>query len=183
MASDFARLLQNAKGIEDPDLTSIINLREISISLSIALNYLFFLFFVDRPPRGEVNLAPRSERDRVSQESPSRWAYWGVPGYTIQAILAAQIVAITVLEMFWRITKSAGGRIYLADGIVEGVLCVAFLGKLFLNTYLSPLMPRWKTARDYSPVIIALLTRLAILLTSAFCSKFIYICVCLLNIS
>lgn len=164
-------MLQNAKGVDDPSLTSIINLREVSFSLSIAFNYLFFLFFVDRPPRGEVNLAPPSERDRVSRESPARWAYWGTTGYVIQASLAAQIVAVAVLEMFWRITRRAGGKVYLASGIVEGVLSVAFLGKVFLNCYSSPLMPRWKTARDYSPVIIALVTRLAIVLASEFCSK------------
>jgi hypothetical protein len=164
-------LLQNAKGVDDPSLRGIVILREVSISTSVAFNYLFFFFFVDRPPRGEVKLAPRSERERVSRESPSRWAYWGTTGYLIQAFIAAQIAALCVLEMFWRITKKPGGKVYLADGIVEGVLSVAFLGKIFLNCYLSPLMPRWKTARDYSPVILALLTRLAIVLASEFCSK------------
>ena len=174
--SDFARLLQEAKTLDDKNTFAIKILREVNFSLSIALNYFFFLIFLGRPPRGEVKLVNVADRARARRDSPSRWAYWGLPGYVLQALLGATVVSVAILEMIWRVSGNAGGTIYMANGIVQGVLSVAFLGKTFLNTYLSPLSPRWKTARDYLPVIFALSTRLAIVLASEFCSKFLSSC-------
>lgn len=173
--SDFARLLLVAK---QPDTTSIVNsgpfaivvLREISYSLSISLNYLFFLVYLGRPPRGEVQLVGPAERARARRESPARWAYWGVVGYLAQGVLAAAIVAVAVLGVIWRVTANPKGVIYMTNGVIEGVLSISFLGKVLLNAWLSPLTPQWKTIRNYSPLIFALATRLGIILTSEFCS-------------
>lgn len=174
--SDFVRLLQiakdtNASNPANSGPFALVVLREISLSLSISLNYLFFLIYLGRPPRGEVKLVNPADRARARRESPSRWSYWGIFGYMAQGALGAAIVAVAVLEVIWRVTEKAKGNIYMADGIIQGVLSISFLGKVLLNTYLSPLVPRWKTARDYSPVISALAIRLGIILASEFCSK------------
>jgi hypothetical protein len=162
--------LQEAKTPEDEGTFAIKILREVNFSLSIALNYLFFLTFLGRPPRGELKLANVADRARARRDSPSQWAYWGITGYLFQAIFGASITSVAVLEIIWRISGNAGSVVYVANGIIQGVLSVAFLGKIFLNTYLSPLSPRWRTARDYLPVILALFTRLGIVLASEFCS-------------
>lgn len=147
-------------------------LREVNFSLSTALNYFYFLLFLGRPPRGELTLANPADRARARRESPSRWAYWGIFGYLTLVVLGASIVSAVVLEMIWRISSNPGGTIYVASGIIQGVLCLAFLGKVLLNTYLSPLSPRWKTMRDYLPIILALSARLGIVLASEFCGRF-----------
>jgi hypothetical protein len=84
--------------------------------------------------------------------------------------LGTSITSVAVLEIIWRISGNAGSVVYMANGIIQGVLSVAFLGKTFLNIYLSPLTPRWRTARDYLPIILALFARLGIILASEFCS-------------
>jgi hypothetical protein len=93
-------------------------------------------------------------------------------GLLAQGVLGSSILAVAVLEVIWRITgKTKDNKIYVADGILQGILCLSFLGKIVLNTYLSPLIPRWKTLRDYSPLIFALSIRLGIAITNEFSGK------------
>ncbi|CAG7847717.1 SubName: Full=Uncharacterized protein {ECO:0000313/EMBL:CCA67875.1} [Serendipita indica DSM 11827] len=177
---DFSRLLQEAKSSPPPqsDDTStprqfpLVVLREVNLALSISLNYFFFFVYLGRPPRGEARLVEFSPLSPSKRMSPSRWAYWGVTGYLLQAILAASIIAVAVLGIIWRIGGRAAGLVYKADHLLEAILALAFLGKVCLNVFLSPLTPRWKTARNYLPVIYALSTRLGIVITSEFCAGF-----------
>jgi hypothetical protein len=86
--------------------------------------------------------------------------------------LGSSILVVAILEVIWRVTgKAKHNKIYVADGILQGILSIIFLGKIVLNTYLSPLIPRWKTLRDYSPLIFALSTLLGIALTNEFSGK------------
>ena len=153
----------------------LIVLREVNLALSISLNYFFFFVYLGRPPRGEARLVEFSPLSSSRRISPSRWSYWGVTGYILQAILAAGIIAVAVLGIIWRLGGKATGSIYKADYLLQAVLALAFLGKICLNVFLSPLTPRWKTARDYLPVITALSSRLGIVLASEFCGSFILI--------
>jgi hypothetical protein len=145
-------------------------LREVCFAISISLNYLFFLLYLGRPPRGEFAL---NDRARARQQSPSAWAYWGIFGYIAQGILFAGTISVAVLEVIWRVSARPRSRVYMADGIIQGILAAAFLGKTFLNAYLSPLRPKWKTFRNYLPVILALSLRLGIVLASEFCSEYL----------
>lgn len=175
--SDFARLLQVAKDTTNSNPANsgpfaLVVLREISFALSISLNYLFFLVYLGRPPRGELKLFAIPDRARARRESPSRWPYWGLFGFLAQGVLGSSILAVAILEVIWRITgKAKGNKSYVADGILQVILSLSFLVKIVLNTYLSPLIPRWKTLRDYSPLIFALSTRLGIALAGEFSSK------------
>ncbi|PVG04628.1 hypothetical protein CPB86DRAFT_720926 [Serendipita vermifera] len=166
---DYARLLQVVNPAPDSGSTAIVVLREVCLAISISLNYLFFLLYLGRPPRGEFAL---NDRARARQQSPSAWAYWGIFGYITQAILFGGTIAVAVLEVIWRVSSRPPSGVYMADGILQGILAAAFLGKTFLNAYLSPLRPKWKTFRNYLPIILALSLRLGIVLASEFCTGF-----------
>ncbi|KAG8788890.1 hypothetical protein FRC19_000179 [Serendipita sp. 401] len=176
---DFARLLQEAKvprsnsiSTSNPGQFPLIVVREVNFSLSISLNYLFFFVYLGRPPRREISLVPTGEQIRARRDSPARWSYWGVSGYLLQATLGAGIVGVAVLSIIWRVNGTASGGIYRADSLLQGILSLVFLGKILLNTYLSPLTPRWKTVRDYAPVVVSLFLRFGIVITNEFCAGF-----------
>ncbi|KAG8836535.1 hypothetical protein FRC18_011212 [Serendipita sp. 400] len=175
---DFARLLQEAKvprlnsmSTSSPGQFPLIVVREVNFSLSISLNYLFFFVYLGRPPRREISLVPTGEQIRARRDSPARWSYWGVSGYLLQATLGAGIVGVAVLSIIWRVNGTASGGIYRADSLLQGILSLVFLGKILLNTYLSPLTPRWKTVRDYAPVVVSLFLRFGIVITNEFCGE------------
>lgn len=141
------------------------------MSISTALGFFFFLLYLGRPPRGEVALVPLDERARARRRSPSSWGHWGLTGYAIEIFIGANIVAITVLQIIWRVTGNMRGPIYMADGVIQGVVTLSFFAKVVLNSYFSPLKPIWNTLRDYSPVIVALCLRLSVVIANEFCCK------------
>ena len=84
-------------------------------------------------------------------------------------------IAITVLQAIWRIAPHLRrfGTVYNIEATLQIVVSSLYILKLFANAYLSPLMPRWKTVRDYSPVILALLISLGLGIGNILCCEFI----------
>lgn len=96
------------------------------------------------------------------------WARWGIMGKILQWILAPAILALTSLQILYRVYTpfSQYGPIYEAEGTLQIILSAVFILKLFLNIYLvaldSPYSSRGKTLLCYLPVLVGLLINLGI---------------------
>lgn len=158
---------------------TLISLREVGFALSVTLRYLFFWSFIKEPPRGELPLLPLPDNRRpnfISLESDSTihsgsWKKWSALGVILNWGLLLGTVAILVLQILWRLVTPFmnGGAVYLTESGLEIILSATFVLKLLANAYLSPLTPRWKTVRDYSPAIVALMINAGVGAGNIFC--------------
>lgn len=145
---------------------SLIIAQQICLALSIGTRYLFLWAFVCQPPLGELALFPLEDTHKpnfIRLETSSSlhsgsWARWGVFGAVMKYTLLVMALGITVLQALWRVCYQffGFGPVYDVDATLEIVVSSLFIMKLLANMFLSPLEPRWKTFRDYAPMIIAL---------------------------
>lgn len=150
--------------------------RELALAISIGFRFFFFWSFVSQPPRGELPSTRTSQEQGISFRMGSNvhsgsWTRWGIPGVILQYTLLFATITIPVLQLIWRFSEQFDtfGPVYNADGTLEIVISALFVIKLLTNAWISPLTPRWKTIRDYSPVIIALLLGLAVGIGNILC--------------
>ncbi|KAI5122565.1 hypothetical protein M0805_004782 [Coniferiporia weirii] len=161
---------------------ALVILRELSHASSIGMRYLFFWMFTAEPPRGELPLVPILDERRpnfISLESDSalhsgNWERWSYLGSLVKWALLLLTLAVPVLQALWRLVDAfnSEGSIYLIEESIQMSLSVAFILKLFVNTVISPLTPRWKTLRDYSPVLLALLFGMGVVAGNFLCFRF-----------
>ena len=168
----------------DLDISSVevlIILREISHALSFGMRYLFFWSFVQEAPRGELPFVPMQDDRRpnfisLSSESVAHsgdWARLKLIGIFLKWALLLLAVAVLVLQILWRLANALKnyGPVYVTEAGIEIGLSAAFILKLVVNTFLSPLAPRWHTLRDYSPVILALLLGMGVAIGNLVCCE------------
>jgi sulfur relay (sulfurtransferase) DsrC/TusE family protein len=163
-------------------LNTLTFLRELSFAASIGLRFLFFWIFVSEPPRGELPPLPIPDDRRlnfITLDSDSvfhsaHWSRWSIPGFLLKWSLLAMTIGITVLQAIWRIVPYLRryGTVYNIDGTLQIVVSSLYILKLLANTYMSPLTPRWKTLRDYSPIILALAISMGLGIGNILCCKF-----------
>ena len=122
----------------------------------------FYLTYLGRPPYGELNRVPQNRRKEAREKSRAAWGASGFLGSLAYVILAGAIFTVAILQVIWRLFTIPPNGVYLADGIMEILLYVAFFVKLWLNVWWSLLTPRWKTFRNYAPVTISILVGLTI---------------------
>jgi hypothetical protein len=169
-------LIRGTKATDtDTNVSSVLPLlvgREITLSFSIGMRFLFFWTFVSRPPRGERPVRPKKD---LQMQTPSllrlesdihsgSWARLGYVGDLLKYSLLLAVLFVPILQILWRVVGdfSKYGPVYDADSALEIAISVLVIIKLFLNTWLSPLTPQWKIIRDYSPVIVASLIGLSV---------------------
>lgn len=92
------------------------------------------------------------------------WGRWGFVGLVLKWVLLAVALAISVLQIIWRIVPSANmfGAIYGAESAMEIVASAILLLKLLLNVCITPISPRYKALQNYSAMILALLFNLGV---------------------
>ncbi|KAL5495471.1 hypothetical protein ACEPAI_934 [Sanghuangporus weigelae] len=168
--------------LEISSVEVLIILREITHALSFGMRYLFFWAFVAEPPRGELPFVPMQDDRRpnfISLSSDSvlhsgDWARLKLIGIFLKWALLLLVVAVLTLQILWRLVNAFQdfGPVYVTDAGIEIGLSVAFILKLVINAFISPLAPRWHTLRDYSPVILALLFGMGVAIGNLLCFKF-----------
>ena len=141
--------------------------QEICFALCIGFRFLFFWAFVAEPPLGELDLSSIPNRWKpnfVILESSNKihsasWRRWGPLGTLMQFGLLAMILALTVLQLLWRIDSifSQFCLVYISEATLEILVACLFIIKVVTNVVLSPLEPRCRTFRNYLPMIVALL--------------------------
>lgn len=131
------------------------------------------------PPRGEISVLPTPGRSRTSpimddEFHSGSWGRWGITGVLAKYALLMGTIAVGVTQAIWRLGFSFGllrfTGVYRADAILQLVMSALFLLKLGGNSYISPLMPRWRTVRDYLPVATAISFGLGIAIGNLLCS-------------
>ena len=162
-------------------LSALTVLRELSFAASIGLRFLFFWIFVSEPPRGELPPLPIPDErplnfitlDSDAFLHSAHWSRWSIPGFLLKWSLLAMTIAITVLQAIWRIAPHLRryGPVYNIDGTLQIVVSSLYILKLLANTYLSPLTPRWKTLRDYSPMFLSLAISMGLGIGNILCCK------------
>ncbi|QRV90918.1 hypothetical protein RhiJN_18936 [Ceratobasidium sp. AG-Ba] len=104
------------------------------------------------------------------------WGRWGVIGVFAKYLLLMGAIAVGVTQAIWRLGFTFGfirfTTVYRADAIMEIALSGCFLFKLAGNIYVSPLTPRWRTVRDYLPVVTSVSIGLGIAVGNLMCMRF-----------
>ncbi|EJD04174.1 uncharacterized protein FOMMEDRAFT_106670 [Fomitiporia mediterranea MF3/22] len=102
------------------------------------------------------------------------WARWRLPGIILKWVLLLLIVSVLVLQILWRLVHAFEifGPVYITEAGIEIGLSAVFIVKLLINTYICPLLPRWHTLRDYSPVILAISIGMGVAIGNLLCFKF-----------
>lgn len=153
-------------GDDDIDSSGLIVVREIGFALSVGLRFFFFWLFVAEPPRGEkakpVPYDPKTNFFVYAFKEPDHtgaWGRWGIPGMILRWLLLAMTFVITVLQMVWRLVPSDNflGPVYTAESTLEIAASAIFILKLGLNTMITMTVPRSKTVRRYSTMVLALI--------------------------
>ena len=177
---DVGQVLTRGRDATDLDtnVSSVLPLlvaRELALSVSIGIRFFFFWAFVSLPPRGELRMtSPNSPDDSLTQRRTflhmgldihsGSWMRMGYIGGFVKYSLLLAVFLVPLLQILWRTVGGLSkiGPVYEADSALEVSLSALFIIKLSANVWFSPLTPRWKTIRDYSPVIVALLIGLSV---------------------
>jgi hypothetical protein len=170
---DLAQIL--ARGADnvnkDTGMTSsiiaIINTREVGLSITVGLRFLFFWAFVAERPRGEppptANLSDPKAYVYYAQNSHSaQWERWGYLGVVLKWLVLAASLSIPILQIIWRIAVRHLGTVYTVESTIEILVSALFILKVFLNIFLSPVSPWWKALQFYIVPLVALLINLAL---------------------
>ncbi|GJE86025.1 transcriptional regulator, putative [Phanerochaete sordida] len=135
--------------------------REIAYSLSFGLRYVSYWGFVGSPPMG-------GGKDACDLHSGS-WGRWGITGLVLQWALVVATLAITALQVVFRVYTPVqqNSVVQDAEGALEACVSAVLILKLFLNIYLAALDSYGATRRlrlflRYLPVMFALLISTAI---------------------
>lgn len=167
--------------------TSLMIAREALLSAAIASRYYFFWLLVALAPRGEVQ-----RRYSWNQTLPTpanskthsgAWERWGIAGLILKHALLLGVAASGTMHVIWRLgfvlNLDFFKPVHSAVTIVEMVLMVFFLVKLTLNVWISPMLPRWNTLRDYSPLLLAGLINLVVSIAELHSRTFCFATSCL----
>ncbi|KAG9096128.1 hypothetical protein FRC06_008996 [Ceratobasidium sp. 370] len=156
--------------------------RELGYAVSFGIRFYSFWRLVAMPPRGEIPVLPtpgRTNNTSLAMDDDfhsGSWGRWGLTGVFVKYILLMGTIAIGVTQAIWRLGFTFGftkfTTVYHADAITEIILSCCFLLKLGGNVYLSPLTPRWRTVRDYLPVVTAISIGLGIAVGNLLCMRF-----------
>ena len=136
--------------------------QEVFLVIALVFTFFFYLIYLGRPPYGELDTVPRNKRQEARKNSPAAWGASGFLGSFAYMLLAGAIFTVAILQVMWRLVMNPANSVYLAAGVMEVLLSVAFLVKLLFNVRLSPLTPAWKTFRNYAPVTISIFINLTI---------------------
>jgi len=149
----------------------LITAREVFLAMSLGLRFLSYWLYVSEPPIGEqrhpsfrIGLSNFLSLDRRNELHCGNWARWGIAGCYARFTLLATILAITALQIIWRVSQRYHnyGPVYAADVTLEVVVSVLLLLKLSLNTVPSSSVPRTYTFKECSFSALALVLNIGI---------------------
>ncbi|KAG8716009.1 hypothetical protein FRC11_011265 [Ceratobasidium sp. 423] len=181
---DFGQLIIISRGVFTGTVFPLRIARELGYAVSFGMRFFFFWQFVAMPPRGEIPVLPTPGRGRGNRASfvmedefhSGSWGRWGLVGVLAKYALLMGTITIGVTQAIWRLGFAFGlirfTSVYQADAIIQIAMSGLFLLKLAGNSYISPLMPRWKTIRDYLPVMVAISVGLGIAVGNLLCMRF-----------
>ncbi|CAE6524382.1 unnamed protein product [Rhizoctonia solani] len=181
---DFGQLIIISRGVFTGMVFPLRIARELGYAVSFGMRFFFFWQFVAMPPRGEIPILPTPGRGRDNRASfvmedefhSGSWDRWGLIGVLAKYALLMGTITIGVTQAIWRLAFAFGlirfTSVYQADAIMQIVMSGLFLLKLAGNSYISPLMPRWKTIRDYLPVVTAISIGLGVAVGNMICMRF-----------
>lgn len=178
---DFGQLIIISRGVFTGTVFPLRIARELGYAVSFGMRFFFFWRFVAMPPRGEIPVIPTPGRSRSSfimddQFHSGSWGRWGITGVLAKYALLMGTIAIGVTQAIWRLGFAFGltrfSGVYRADAIMQIVMSALFLLKIAGNSYISPLMPRWRTVRDYLPVVSAIWIGLGVAVGNIICMRF-----------
>ena len=132
-----------------PAVTGFVAARDVFLAIATGLRFLFFWLYVAEPPRGET---------AIPLAHSGTWGKWGLLGLALKWVLLAITLAISIMQIIWRISSNADnfGTVYGAESAMEIIASAVLLLKLLLNVSITSVAPRYKALRDYSAVIAAL---------------------------
>ncbi|RDB28900.1 hypothetical protein Hypma_015388 [Hypsizygus marmoreus] len=141
--------------------SALVVAREVGLALSLGFSYLFLWHLVAQsflhqvPSHDDVP----SETSSTKLAHGASWERWGVFGLLFKWSLLGLTFAITILQIFWRISmpNARFGTVYIAEATIEVIVSALFMLKLVLNVFLSPLTPWWRPMRTAVAPIVALL--------------------------
>ena len=172
--SDISQVLLHSNGGATSDtLSGFFIAQEVFLVIALVFTFFFYLSYLGRPPYGELDIVPRDKRQMARKNSPAAWGASGVLGSVAYVLLAGAIFTVAILQVMWRLFVNPANRVYRAAGIMEILLSVAFLVKLWSNVRSSPLAPGWKTFRNYAPVTVSILINLSISILNMVICKFL----------
>ncbi|CCO26717.1 hypothetical protein BN14_00748 [Rhizoctonia solani AG-1 IB] len=181
---DFGQLVIISRGVFTGTVFPLRIARELGYAVSFGMRFFFFWQFVAMPPRGEIPVLPTPGRGKgdgasfvMDEEFHSgSWGRWGLIGILTKYALLLGAITIGVTQAIWRLGFAFGmirfTSVYQVDAIMQIIMSGLFLFKLAGNSYISPLMPRWKTARDYLPVVAAISIGLGVAVGNLMCMRF-----------
>lgn len=135
--------------------------REMLLSASITLQFLFFWHFVSLPPRGEPPRALKPSPQDGEYLHSGNWERWGIVGIILKYFMLTSVVAVGVLEAISRVAwafqlNDMLWAFYPASATLQIAVSSIFVLKLGGNVLLCSLLPRWRVVVDYLPVVAAL---------------------------
>ncbi|CAE6429397.1 unnamed protein product [Rhizoctonia solani] len=180
---DFGQLIIISRGIFTGTVFPLRIARELGYAVSFGMRFFFFWQFVAMPPRGEIPVLPTPGPGRGNRASfvmeefhSGSWGRWGLIGILTKYALLLGAITIGVTQAIWRLGFAFGlirfTSVYQVDAIMQIIMSGLFLLKLAGNSYISPLMPRWKTVRDYFPVVAAISMGLGVAVGNLMCMRF-----------
>ena len=177
LVSVLARGKRSATAVQNVNpFLSLTIAREVAYAVSFGLRFLFFWGFVACPPLGQND----GEKDKMHSGS---WGRWGITGHSLRWMLMIATVAITALQVIFRIYTPLQqfGALFSAEGALESSISAVLMLKIFLNIYLAALdsygtMTRLRLLVQYSPVLLALLISLGIGVGNVLERKHVYLC-------
>jgi hypothetical protein len=160
MIFDLAQLLarghiSNPAGGDVGLVRGLVIVREVALSLSLAVRYVFFALFMVRRPRFA---------NALLGGNPYSWKHFGVAGTVFQWGLFMVIAVLLGMQAVWRLSEGSArtGPVYYASAGIEIGLCVVVIFKMAWNVFVSPKSARLPLLRHYVVPIIAFLFGLAI---------------------
>lgn len=141
---------------------ALIIAREVTYALSFGLRFVFYWGFVGSPPMGS------KDKDAYDLHSGS-WGRWGVTGLVLQWALVVATLAITAIQVAFRVYTplQSLNAVQDTEGALEACVSAVLILKLFLNVYLAALdsygaIRRLHLFLRYLPVIVALVISAAV---------------------
>ncbi|KAJ1311643.1 hypothetical protein OPQ81_010119 [Rhizoctonia solani] len=158
---DFGQLIIISRGVFTGTVFPLRIARELGYAVSFGMRFFFFW---------------QSSFVMEDEFHSGSWGRWGIIGVLAKYALLMSTIMIGVTQAIWRLGFAFGlirfTSVYRADAIIQIVMSGIFLLKLAGNSYISPLMPRWKTVRDYLPVATSISIGAGVAIGNLMCMRF-----------
>lgn len=143
---DLGQTLAGGIGINTTFKASepVIRAREVLFALSIGSRFLFYWSYVAEPPRKDLSMASTRRfqiirfltLESIHKPHIGSWMRWGLPGELLGLGLLIAIIAITALQIVWRVVPRFHqySNVYATDAALELLVSFLLLLRLLSNT-------------------------------------------------